>query len=101
RPSSPTASARGTRSARAITSSTVRRTASGMGPGGGATGAPALRAEGGLTHGGDGEPDPRAEGRVEELRRGAGAVQGRLRGAPRRGDGARRRQRRRQVDADQ
>ena len=45
--------------------------------------------------------DSRLQRRLEELRRRAGALQGRLRGAPRRGDGARRRQRRRQVDADQ
>ena len=39
--------------------------------------------------------------RLEGVRRGAGALPGRLRGSPRRGHGSRRRQRRRQVDADQ
>ena len=49
----------------------------------------------------DRDADARVARHLEELRLGAGSDRGRLRGAERRGDGARRRQRRRQVDADQ
>ena len=45
------------------------------------------------------ESAARVHGGLQGLRRRAGPVQGRLRGPPRRGHGARRRQRRRQVDA--
>ena len=47
------------------------------------------------------DADARAARHLQELRLGAGADRRRLRSAHRRGDGARRRQRRRQVDADQ